>query len=969
MPVSGYLVSTPTTELVFTMDNGFSGGHPKWGNTYNWLSLSWLVVFWLTWIAGGAGGIFAREFRADAFIGRPFGAGVVQVPFREDPSGLTGAWGIQIKEEQGRILYPVVHVPRGLSVVEFGRRILESSSRPAAQMAASFLKDVTFIRVYFLFTGHGPLRLRVSSSHVYEAAVEARTDEREFRRCLREWWETLGEWDRPLMVGLPEESLLGEFMPYLECMLGHRLGLPRMSPREDTPEEWITWVRDSERVLSRPAVGSMLRSAWYDRRHYTPSLATVIVEDPGWEDRGNRQERKEELTPPARFFVEPMAFRVPAKCLYLRFGSYGNFVWFQDFLGRIGGDWQHLIRLQRWDHPISRQVEDSLGLERTLLARVMGPMVVEDVALLVGDPDFATGGTFGLLFKARNDALLSADLGRQRAQRLNRDPSLKEETLTIEGRQVSFLSSGDGRTHSYYVAEDGFHLISRSRRLVELFLRTKEGKGSLGQSPSFLKVREKIPADLGSTVFIYAGPEFWESFLGPRVRIELMRRYQALADIRLVQLALLASEAEGLCLQSIEALAEKGFLPPDFGPRADGSSCTLMGREVRDNLRGRPGTFPPVWDLMASSATPAEWAAYQAFRQRVAALGWAGQPVAISLRWQPGSDANDRRDRVDFQVWAASAGQVISLFGQSLGEPVKDRVVPLPEDVLAGELVGRNHRFFWGIRELRLPWDWDGNFRWGELLGLRDWLVGYWGEITVSGEQSPIGVSPGIGKEVPGGPERHETLRRILPRLRGALGRATGDSRISADRLGRWTAHTDIFRVSSFHQDVLLDVLSGFRLEPSPVPAQFRLHVADLSGRPIAAGISRLVYARAFGTTANHLRLFESLEQMFRLPPGKGRGVAEELLGGKLVCPLGGDYVWIEGPGGGWTSTRLAGGQRHRWMDDPPANFRAPPLDWFRGLELHLRSGDDGWVIVGTVGMELARNPIRVEDRREGPMK
>lgn len=222
---------------------------------------------------------------------------------------------------------------------------------------------------------------------------------------------------------------------------------------------------------------------------------------------------------------------------------------------------------------------------------------------------------------------------------------------------------------------------------------------------------------------------------------------------------------------------------------------------------------------------------------------------------------------------------------------------------------------------------------------------------------------------MPGGPERHETLRRILPRLRGALGRATGDSRISADRLGRWTAHTDIFRVSSFHQDVLLDVLSGFRLEPSPVPAQFRLHVADLSGRPIAAGISRLVYARAFGTTANHLRLFESLEQMFRLPPGKGRGVAEELLGGKLVCPLGGDYVWIEGPGGGWTSTRLAGGQRHRWMDDPPANFRAPPLDWFRGLELHLRSGDDGWVIVGTVGMELAGNPIRVEDLREGPMK
>ena len=921
-----------------------------------------LLVLKLSVVLGGADRGFPSEFRAEAFIGRPFGVGVVRVPLRDDQLGLLGPVGIQVREESDRILYPAVHIPRGMAVLGIGRRILESSSRPAAQIAANILKDASAVRVYFVFKGDEPLRLRVVGSRVYEAVVEPIPDGREFQKCLREWWESLGEWDRPVMVGLPEESLLGEFMPYLECMLSHRLGLPRRSRSEEAPEEWVAWVSESERVFFAPSVGSMLRSAWYDRHLYAPHLATVVVEDPVWGGQSDAEgPGPEGKAGPSYFSVEAIAFRVPASCLYLRFGSYGNFVWFQDFLTRIGGDWEHLIRLRRWEPTVSRQVEESLALEQTLLARVMGPMVVEDVALLIGDPDFATGGTFGLLFKARNDALLGADLTGQRAQRLARDAALQEEILTLEGRQVSFLKSPDGRVHSYYAAEDGFHLVSRSRRLVELFLKTKEGKGSLAASPAFLEVRGKMPADAGSTVFIYAGPEFWEVFLGPQVRIERMRRYQALADIRLVQLALLAARAEGLSLPSTEHLMEGGFLPPDFGPRADGSCTRLEGSEVDDSLRGKPGTFPPVWDVLPNSATPAEWSAYQRFRERVADLGWVGHPVAISLRWQPGNDSEDQHERVDFEVWTSSGGRVFRLFGQSVGEPAENQVVPLPEDVLAGELVGQNRRFFWGIREFRFPWDPAEGLRLRELFPLRDWIVGYWGEVTYGGDRPVAAPS----KERVGGSGEVEKRRRILPQIGRPLLLGRADPRTSADRLGRWVAETDNFRVYSFHQEVLVDVLSGFRLEPADVPAQFRLHVADLSGRPIAAGVNRLVYARAFATTANHLRLFQSLERMFKLPPGRGRAVAEQLLGGRPVCPLGGEYIWIEGPGGGWSSTAVPAGKYHRWLEQPPANFQAPPLDWFRGLKLAVRTGPDGVAISGSLGMELARDKTTAELQRE----
>ena len=67
--------------------------------------------------------------------------------------------------------------------------------------------------------------------------------------------------------------------------------------------------------------------------------------------------------------------------------------------------------------------------------------------------------------------------------------------------------------------------------------------------------------------------------------------------------------------------------------------------------------------------------------------------------------------------------------------------------------------------------------------------------------------------------------------------------------------------------------------------------------------------------------------------------VAEELLGTHLVCPLGGKYELIESSSGRpvWHSTAWATPN----ADNVPQDYRAPLLQWFRGLELNLtKTGD-----------------------------
>ena len=80
------------------------------------------------------------------------------------------------------------------------------------------------------------------------------------------------------------------------------------------------------------------------------------------------------------------------------------------------------------------------------------------------------------------------------------------------------------------------------------------GQKCLSQSKEFRYARSLMPLSRNDTVFAYLSSDFFANLVGPRYRIEGMRRMQAEADIELVQLALLAAAAEKKPGDSIEQL-------------------------------------------------------------------------------------------------------------------------------------------------------------------------------------------------------------------------------------------------------------------------------------------------------------------------------------------------------------------------------------------------------------------------------
>ena len=76
---------------------------------------------------------------------------------------------------------------------------------------------------------------------------------------------------------------------------------------------------------------------------------------------------------------------------------------------------------------------------------------------------------------------------------LRRPNTALEETVTIEGREVSLIASddGSGRVRSYYAAARDVHLITNSEWIVSGFLRARRGEGSIASTADF-RIAERM---------------------------------------------------------------------------------------------------------------------------------------------------------------------------------------------------------------------------------------------------------------------------------------------------------------------------------------------------------------------------------------------------------------------------------------------------------------------------------------------
>jgi hypothetical protein len=582
------------------------------------------------------------------------------------------------------------------------------------------------------------------------------------------------------------------------------------------------------------------------------------------------------------------------------------------------------------------RTQGQLGLEKNLLGQILGDTVIADVAIVGRDTFTKEGGAFGILFHAKNTNVLKNDLSKQRQRALDRakEQGATAETLQIAGRDVSFYSTPDNRLRSFYATSGDFHLVTTSRAMVEQFLALPKGQ-SLGESTEFLYARQSLPTSRKDAIFVYFSSAFFEGLLSPHYQVELERRMKSVTDMELLMLARLAARGEGVPGDTVEHFVAAGLLPQGFGRRPDGSGPLLADTALLDSRRGARGTFLPIPDVKINGITQSEATRLQSLNAQLSEQWRRMDPVLVGIQRFSLDEKDRERIVVDANMLPIDEGKygwVLSV----LGPPTRQMITPAQGDVIAAQAAIRGgllmptippHHMFLGVQDIPPAW-----------------------------ESPPKGLLQifNMIRSTPGylGSWPRAGFLDLLPfNLGGSVPDANGFSRLP---FGLWRRQGAEFSVLSFDPGLLANVTPQLRVAEAENEAQLRLHVEDLSQSKVRPWITNLYYQRGLSASAGNPRLLVQLNQQLHVPLETTLDVAEELLDGKLICPLGGKYELVEDLNGGarlWRSTA--------WPQQNgsgiPEGFEAPLLKWFRGLDMHLtKAGDE---ITAHAELDLQRKP------------
>lgn len=850
---------------------------------------------------------------SEAYVGAPFGVGRVTIDvFRGEPVIPLSDERFTVWEESDRVMYPVL---KNEPVKKVVRQLLS-------------IKTPGKVTIYYLFQGDDPFDLSVFSPVEQAVRVKPLDDTAAHRRLLDEWWENYaGRWNQlrrdPQFPPVAENFLTATFARRLQRTLpepsGGLLGIGKH--------------KDS-------ALGELFAGEAYllsvDRQMLQPQAAPgterqALPEPIAW------QELPIDPAPLENVAVEPIATHVPAECFYLRFGTFTNYLWFRDLNKKWQGDLQNMILRRGIDRAAAKRTQQQLSLKESALAKVLGPQVIADAAIIGLDSYAVQGAGIGILFQAKNNFILAQDLSRQRLEALQTFPDAEQSTVKIVDRDVSLIATPDGRVRSYYVQSDEFHLVATSSTLIKRFLEAGQGRGSLAELPSFRQARQRLPLERGDVVFAFLSEKFFQSLCSPHYRIETLRRVKSAREPSLLEMAGLAGVTENLSAQTTEEMIAADLLPDHFAARFDGSALTIEDEQVTDSRRGAAGYFVSVGDMTVEDVSADEAATYREFADKFQKEVGQMPPIAVGIQR---SLRGDEGETMKIEVVAEPLdGLKIDSLREPLGAPAENRLQPVAGDVVSLEAVldipailvekeSQAYHLFGGLRDFR------------SILAVKNGILAPDAE-TREIARGYVGAWPRPG---------------LLEIFNGSKPPA-GDQPEPVGEMF-WQAQQKKFLLISFKPDVVEQVLPQLAMGQAERPAQVWLTIDDLTGKQLAEMVNALGYKRTRETSVAASRMMNSLANQFRIARPECRDLAERLVDGKFVCPLGGEYQLLvpERDLETWASSALTPENRFL-LTEVPEDFQLPLLDWFRGLRGDLQLEDDSLSLQLEIDMTPAAVP------------
>jgi hypothetical protein len=246
--------------------------------------------------------------------------------------------------------------------------------------------------------------------------------------------------------------------------------------------------------------------------------------------------------------LDPLASMIPHDQHALFFTSFDSLLSFAYEAADQGTPILRLAEPQGIDAMTRQRYETQLCLSLNGLAEVLGPQLIDTVAITGGDPYFRTGTDVAVMFTSRQMLALGTLLQVQIRLSAERDPTARPvQGKLAKGTPFTGMKSADDRIRSYFAVINNAIVVSNSITQLERIEQVADGAlASLGSLDEYRFFRDRYPRSKGdeSGLLIISDATI-RRWCSPKWRIATSRRTRVAAVLLDIQAQYLDQIAAG----------------------------------------------------------------------------------------------------------------------------------------------------------------------------------------------------------------------------------------------------------------------------------------------------------------------------------------------------------------------------------------------------------------------------------------
>ncbi|MFW6125212.1 MAG: hypothetical protein ACOC46_03615, partial [Pirellulales bacterium] len=373
--------------------------------------------------------------------------------------------------------------------------------------------------------------------------------------------------------------------------------------------------------------------------------------------------------------IEPLARMIPADQQVVFFPSFSAAVKLADQVRRAGGLVTQLAQPRSEDQRVQDRYERQLALPLSALSRLLGPRLVDSVALTGSDPYFATGTDVAVVLESSTAGALEKLLAARVALRTAGLDDVKTGRGEIAGLAYRVVRTPDRRVCSYLAATDQVVIVTNSAHQLERLGATIAGsEPAVADLPEYRFFRDRYPrGGADESALVFRSDATIRRWCGPRWRIGASRRLRAAAVMAEVQASQMGRLAAG---------AEPGPVYTDLPTGATGE-LRLTHDAIAAEEAGTLAFLTPVAEMELDKVTKAEAEAYERWRDGYQRnWTWAFDPIALRVGIAPETLSADLT--VMPLIWRTEYRQWIDISrGARIAPEAGDRHKTLAHAILA----------------------------------------------------------------------------------------------------------------------------------------------------------------------------------------------------------------------------------------------------------------------------------------------